>query len=52
MDYTNDFIEKTFCNAKMLVEKLKSKKLNGDLIAGQLLLNSSIGFCYLPTTLL
>jgi hypothetical protein len=32
----------------MLVKKLKSKKLNGDLIAVQLLLNSSIGFCCFP----
>jgi hypothetical protein len=32
----------------MLVEKLKSKKLNVDLIVVQLLFSSSIGFCYLP----
>jgi len=32
MDFTKDFIEKTFYNTEMLVGKLKSKKLNGDLI--------------------
>jgi hypothetical protein len=32
----------------MLVKKLKSKKLNADLIAVELLLSFSIGFCCLP----
>jgi hypothetical protein len=47
MDFTKDFIEKTFYNIEMLVGKLKSKKLNGDLITVQLLLSFSIGFCCL-----